>query len=205
MKFKFLQLFILTFILLSGCQTIKQKSDEVVEKENRSLLIDSMSAFGAIPIDAGRIKFDALVSSANKCIEGVPGFGFVLAKKSVLVKSKNQSHSLSLDLYNQWVYMEKTGQWRFTPPTHTVLAFLEALVQHRTEGGVQGRLSRYSKNKLTLIRGMRKLGFETLLSEKWLSPIIVSFLFPDDPKFEFTKPGCKQLQLISTFIFLLKL
>ena len=183
----------ITHVIVIHCETssgiLNPLADlaKVVEKENRSLLIDSMSAFGAIPIDAGRIKFDALVSSANKCIEGVPGFGFVLAKKSVLVKSKNQSHSLSLDLYNQWVYMEKTGQWRFTPPTHTVLAFLEALVQHRTEGGVQGRLSRYSKNKLTLIRGMKKLGFETLLSERWLSPIIVSFLFPDDPKFEFAK------------------
>ena len=183
----------ITHVIIIHCETSSgilnpiTEIAKIVEKEHRSLLIDSMSAFGAIPIDAGKIKFDALVSSANKCIEGVPGFGFVLAKKSVLIKSKNQSHSLSLDLYNQWIYLEKTGQWRFTPPTHSVLAFLEALNQHRSEGGVKGRLSRYSKNKNTLIQGMKKLGFETLLSEKWLSPIIVTFLFPDDPKFEFTK------------------
>jgi len=150
-------------------------------------LIDSMSAFGAIPIDAGKAKFDAIVSSANKCIEGVPGFGFVLAKKSILESSKNQSHSLSLDLYSQWKYMESSGQWRFTPPTHSVLAFLSALNQHKLEGGVLGRLARYEKNKSVLISGMQNLGFETLLSKKWLSPIIVAFLCPADQNFIFEK------------------
>jgi len=171
----------------SGILNPIDKISQVVDKEGRSLLIDSMSAFGAIPIDAGKIKFDAIVSSANKCIEGVPGFGFVLSKKSILESSEGQSHSLSLDLYSQWKYMESSGQWRFTPPTHSVLAFLSALNQHKLEGGVLGRLARYEKNKDILISGMHNLGFETLLSKKWLSPIIVAFLCPADQNFIFEK------------------
>ena len=171
----------------SGILNPIDKISQVVDKEGRSLLIDSMSAFGAIPIDAGKIKFDAIVSSANKCIEGVPGFGFVLSKKSILESSEGQSHSLSLDLYSQWKYMESSGQWRFTPPTHSVLAFLSALNQHKLEGGVSGRLARYEKNKDILISGMHNLGFETLLSKKWLSPIIVAFLCPADQNFIFEK------------------
>lgn len=152
----------------------------------RKLLIDSMSAFGAIPLSSQLIQYEAIVSSANKCIEGVPGFGFVIAKKSALQEAKGCSHSLSLDLHDQWVTMEKTGQWRFTPPTHTVTAFAEALRQHQEEGGVEARGSRYKANRDTLVKGMRKLGFETLLPDQWLSPIIVTFFNPAHPRFEFS-------------------
>src|SRR5690606_5443010 len=120
---------------------------EVVEARGRKLLVDSMSALGAVPLEAGKVRFEAVVSSANKCIEGVPGFGFVLARKDALEAAKGQCHSLSLDLHAQWETMEKTGQWRFTPPTHTVAAFLEALKQHEAEGGVEGRLARYTANR----------------------------------------------------------
>lgn len=149
------------------------------------LLIDSMSAFGAIPVSPKDIAFEALVSSANKCIEGVPGFGFVLAKKSLLAASAGNSHSLSLDIHAQWQAMEKTGQWRFTPPTHVIAAFLEALRLHAAEGGVAGRGARYAANRDVLVAGMRALGFETLLADRWLSPIIVTFFTPDDPAFRF--------------------
>tara|TARA_Y100001970_G_C14156947_1_gene816134 strand:- start:55 stop:1230 length:1176 start_codon:yes stop_codon:yes gene_type:complete len=167
--------------ILNPIKTISK----IVKSFNKSLLIDSMSAFGAIPIDCAEIEFDALVSSANKCIEGVPGFGFVLTRKSVIENTNNNSHSLSLDFYDQWKYMEETGQWRFTPPTHTILGFLSALNQHASEGGVLGRLNRYEKNKNILVEGMRELGFETLLPDKWISPIIVSFLYPADENFNF--------------------
>lgn len=183
----------ITHVVVIHCETSSgilnplEAIANVVEKNQRSLLIDSVSSFGAIPIDAGKIKFDALVSSANKCIEGVPGFGFVIAKQSVLESSKNQSHSLSLDLYSQWNYMNKTGQWRFTPPTHSISAFLSALMQHEKEGGVMGRLGRYEKNKDTLVSAMDFIGFETMLSKRWLSPIIVSFLYPDDDNFNFNE------------------
>ena len=153
----------------------------------RKLLIDSMSAFGAILVEPNKIKFEAIVSSANKCIEGVPGFGFILARKSALEAAQGNCHSLCLDLHDQWSHMNKTGQWRYTPPTHVLAAFLVALESHRKEGGVIGRGARYTKNQNALVSGMRSIGFETLLGERWLSPIIVTFFCPADPSFEFTK------------------
>jgi len=151
----------------------------------RKVLIDSMSAFGAIPLEAETVKYAAMVSSANKCIEGVPGFGFVIARTDELVAAKGNSHSLSLDVEAQWSAMEKTGQWRFTPPTHVVAAFIEALKGHKAEGGVAGRGGRYHRNRDTMVSGMRALGFETLLDDRWQSPIIVTFFCPADPKFSF--------------------
>ncbi|AVO39316.1 2-aminoethylphosphonate--pyruvate transaminase [Pukyongiella litopenaei] len=160
---------------------------EAVEAAGRRLLIDSMSAFGALPVEPAHVRFDALVSSANKCIEGVPGFGFVLARRDVLDGARGNSQSLSLDLHDQWAHMETTGQWRFTPPTHTVAAFLQALRAHEAEGGVAGRGARYARNRDVLVAGMRQLGFETLLDDRWLSPIIVTFFCPDDPAFAFDR------------------
>ncbi|MCT8997404.1 2-aminoethylphosphonate--pyruvate transaminase [Chelativorans intermedius] len=169
----------------SGILNPVEEIAAVVHARGRKLLIDSMSALGAIPLDAAKVPFEAVVSSANKCIEGVPGFGFVIARKEALRAARGRSHSLSLDLHAQWAYMEETGQWRFTPPTHVVAAFLEALGQHRAEGGVSGRLARYVENRDTLVEGMRALGFETLLADRWLSPIIVTFFNPADPRFAF--------------------
>jgi len=151
----------------------------------RRLLIDSMSAFGAVPVLPAEIAFDAVVSSANKCIEGVPGFGFVLARRDVLETCKGQAHSLSLDIHAQWAEMERSGQWRFTPPTHAVAAFLQALREHEAEGGVAARGARYAANRDRLVGGMRQQGFQTLLADQWLSPIITTFFCPADPAFAF--------------------
>jgi len=182
-----------THVVVVHCETssgilnpLKGISD-VVHGRGLKLIVDSMSAFGAVPVEVQEIPFEALVSSANKCIEGVPGFGFILAKKTALEAAKGNSHSLSLDIHDQWIYMNNTGQWRFTPPTHTVVAFLEALRLHEAEGGVQGRLARYTENRDILVSGMRGLGFETLLEDEWLSPIITTFFSPNDPKFDFTQ------------------
>jgi len=153
----------------------------------RKLLIDSMSAFGAVPLEVAQIRYEAMVSSANKCIEGVPGFGFVIALKSELEAAKGNSHSLALDVYAQWAHMNKTGQWRFTPPTHAVAAFLQALRSHEAEGGVAGRGARYARNCEVVVAGMRQLGFETLLKDRWQSPIIVTFFCPADPSFVFDR------------------
>jgi 2-aminoethylphosphonate-pyruvate transaminase len=144
-----------------------------------------MSAFGALPLDPVKLNCTAFVSSANKCIEGVPGFGFVIARKDEIEASKCNSHSLSLDVHAQWATMEKSGQWRFTPPTHVVAAFLKALDLHEAEGGVPARGARYTKNRDVMVKGMRDLGFETLLADRWLSPIIVTFFCPADPNFTF--------------------
>ena len=159
----------------------------VTARQGRRLLVDSMSAFGAVPLDVRTLPCDAFVSSANKCIEGVPGFGFVIAKKEVLSNAKGMSHSLALDIHDQWDVMNRTGQWRFTPPTHAVAAFIEALRLHALEGGQPGRLARYARNRDVLVEGMRGLGFEPLLTEAWRSPIIVTFFSPADPAFDFTR------------------
>lgn len=160
---------------------------EVVYRAGRKLLIDSMSAFGALPADVKTVRYEAIVASANKCIEGVPGFGFVIGRRSELELAQGRSHSLSLDVHAQWAHMNKTGQWRFTPPTHVVAAFMEALRLHKAEGGVAGRGQRYAENRDCLVQGMREIGFETLLNEPWLSPIIVTFFTPADNAFEFRK------------------
>lgn len=158
---------------------------KAVAAAGRKLVVDSMSAFGAVSLDG--VVFEALVSSANKCIEGVPGFGFVLAPRDVIANAAGNAHSLSLDVHDQWAYMEKTGQWRFTPPTHSVAAFLEALKAHETEGGVPARGARYAENRDVLVEGMRELGFETLLDARWLSPIITTFFTPAHAAFDFQR------------------
>ena len=183
----------ITHVVLVHCETSSGILNPVEEisratyAAGRKLLIDSMSAFGAVDIDPAKVRFEAIVSSANKCIEGVPGFGFILVRRSELEASKGNAHSLSLDLFDQWSYMEKTGQWRFTPPTHVVAAFIEALRLHKAEGGVAGRGQRYARNRDVLVDGMRALGFETLLRDRWLSPIIVTFFNPADLNFEFNR------------------
>ena len=158
---------------------------EIVARHGKGLLIDAMSAFGALPLSAKEIVFDAVVASSNKCLEGVPGLGFCLARKQALEASQGNAHSLALDLYDQWTSMERTGQWRFTPPTHAIIAFDKALEEFADEGGVEGRGRRYAENCRILIDGMRALGFETLLPDETQAPIIVTFHKPADPKFDF--------------------
>jgi len=157
----------------------------VVARAGRRLLVDSMSAFGALPVDARQIPFDALAASSNKCLEGVPGLGFVLCRRSALEATKGNAASLALDLFDQWQAMEKTSQWRFTPPIHCIAAFDQALQEHEAEGGVAGRGARYRNNCRILVEGMRRLGFETLLPDRLQAPIIVTFHMPADPRFVF--------------------
>ncbi|MDA5095373.1 2-aminoethylphosphonate--pyruvate transaminase [Aliiroseovarius sp. KMU-50] len=171
----------------SGILNPVEEISEAVYAAGRKLLIDSMSAFGAIELKVADVRYEAMVSSANKCIEGVPGFGFIIARNSELEAAKGNSHSLSLDVHAQWAHMNKTGQWRFTPPTHVVAAFLEALRAHKEEGSVAGRGARYTRNRDVMVAGMRELGFETLLKDRWLSPIIVTFFCPSDENFVFDR------------------
>ncbi len=158
---------------------------ETVARHGRSLMIDAMSAFGAIPLDAAKVPFDALVASSNKCIEGLPGVGYAIIRESVLAAAAGNAHSLSLDLHDQWKTMEGNGQWRFTPPTHVLAGFDQALAEHAAEGGVAGRGGRYGANCRILVDGMRALGFETLLPDELQAPIIVTFHTPSDPAFDF--------------------
>ena len=157
----------------------------VVKRLGRSTFVDAMSSFGAIPVDVSACGIDYLVSSANKCIEGVPGFSFVIARLSALQATAGYARSLSLDLRAQWEGLEKNGQFRFTPPTHALLAFRQALAELEEEGGVPGRAARYRANYETLIAGMRDMGFSEYLAPEDQGYIITSFLYPDDPGFAF--------------------
>ena len=159
----------------------------VVAKHGKGLIIDAMSSFGAIDIDARKTPFDAVIAASGKCLEGVPGMGFVIARRTVLEKCEGNSHSLALDLYDQWVYMNKTTQWRFTPPTHVVAALDEAITQYFDEGGLAARGGRYERNCKALIEGMRQLGFRSYLDDDIQAPIIVTFHAPDDPAYDFKR------------------
>ncbi len=157
----------------------------VVHQAGKSLIVDAMSSFAALPIDARTIPFDVLVAASGKCIEGPPGMGFVFVRREMIAQCEGRSSSLAMDLYDQWVYMEKTTQWRFTPPTHVVVAVDAALDQFVAQGGQPARLARYSANCQTLVTGMRELGFRVFLDAKIQAPIIVTFHAPADPAYTF--------------------
>ncbi|MFI4879571.1 MAG: 2-aminoethylphosphonate--pyruvate transaminase [Steroidobacterales bacterium] len=160
----------------------------IVKGRGRTLLLDSMSAFGGIPMDMAELKIDFLVSSANKCIQGVPGFGFVIARRDELMKCQGRARSLSLDLYDQWQGMEKGhGKWRYTSPTHVVRAFAQAMQELEAEGGVAARYKRYSENQRRLLNGMESLGFRCVLPRELHSPIITGFHSPQHPDYSFAK------------------
>lgn len=156
----------------------------VTKARAKFYMVDAMSSFGALPLDM-MDGIDVMVSSSNKCIEGVPGFSYVLVKRDMLLASKGVSHSVVLDLYEQWKGLEANGQFRFTPPTHALVAFHQAMKEHAEEGGVAARGARYARNAQILIKGMRELGFTTLLSDNEAGPIIQTFLTPRDPNFDF--------------------
>ncbi|HTE93782.1 MAG TPA: 2-aminoethylphosphonate--pyruvate transaminase [Bradyrhizobium sp.] len=157
----------------------------VVVRHGKSLIVDAMSSFGALPIDARTTPFDALIAASGKCVEGPPGMGFVFVRKEALERSAGNSTSLALDLHDQWAYMEKTTQWRFTPPTHVVVALNAALDQFIAEGGQPARLARYTANFEALVAGMRELGLRAFLPAAIQAPIIVTFHAPTDAKYTF--------------------
>lgn len=160
----------------------------VVKRHARRVLVDSMSGFGGIPLDVAALGIDALVSSANKCIQGVPGFGFVIVRRDVIAAAEGQARSLSLDLFDQWLEMEKgRGKWRFTSPTHVVRGFFQALQELEAEGGVAARHGRYSENQRRLVAGMERAGFACVLPRSLQSPIITGFRSPSAPRYEFRR------------------
>lgn len=158
---------------------------KVVRQQNCLYFVDSMSAFGAVPFDFEACQIDFLVSSANKCIEGVPGFAFAICRRESLLATEGVARTMSLDLLAQWQGLERNGQFRFTPPTHTILAFDQALNELDAEGGVAGRARRYRENHETLCRGMQEMGFQEYVSRELQGDIITSFRYPRDTRFEF--------------------
>ncbi|MDR2360170.1 MAG: 2-aminoethylphosphonate--pyruvate transaminase [Oscillospiraceae bacterium] len=174
----------ITHVAFVHCETTTgilnplEEISHAVKAHGRTLIVDAMSSFGGIPFNADELGIDFLISSANKCVQGVPGFAFVIAKRDVLMKCEGNARSLCLDLYDQWREMDASGKWRYTSPTHIVRAFNQALDELDAEGGILARYERYRLNHHVLIDGMRKLGFRTLLEDALQSPIITSFLYP---------------------------
>ena len=184
----------ITHVAMVHCETTTgmlnpvEAVGEIVRRLGRVFILDAMSSFGGIPMSMELTGAHYLISSANKCIQGVPGFGFVVADRAMLETTEGWSRSHSLDLFDQWREMETNGgKWRFTSPTHVVSAFSRALDELKDEGGIEARHTRYVANQKTMVKGMRALGFRTLLGDDLQSPIITSFYYPDDPEFEFQK------------------
>ena len=171
----------------SGIRNPLEEVAAVVAEHGRSLFVDSMSAFGALPLDLAKIRADVVVASSNKCLEGVPGLAFAVVRRETMEASAGNSPSIALDLHAQWVGFEKTGEWRFTPPTHVVAALAAAIDQFEAEGGVAARGARYGENCRILVEGMRAMGFRTYLPDELQAPIIVTFHTPADPAFVFPR------------------
>lgn len=171
---------------------------EVTADHGRGLIVDAMSTFGALEL--GSYTADAVVASANKCLEGVPGFGFAIVRQQAIQNAKGNAPSLSLDLYEQWAQFEADGQWRFTPPTHVVTALDQALDELTEEGGVKSRGERYRQNREVLVSGMRDMRFASPIPDAVQSPIITTWYYPKDSRFDF--PGfCELLRLRSYAIY----
>ena len=183
----------ITHVGLIHCETgtgvlnpMQQIADLCVRRD-KGLIVDAMSSFAALPIDARTVRFDALVAASGKCLEGVPGMGFVFIRNDVVARAAGNSHSLAMDLHDQHVYMERTGQWRFTPPTHVVAALAEAMRQFEEEGGQPARGARYAANCAALVDGMKALGFAPFLKPEIQAPIILTFHAPADPAYDFKR------------------
>ena len=181
----------ITHVALVHCETSAgilnplQAIAEVVARHGRSLIIDAMSSFGALEIDARTMPFDAVIAASGKCLEGPPGMGFVIVRRAALEQADGNCHSLAMDLHDQWVYMKKTTQWRFTPPTHVVAAFDSAIEQYLAEGGREARGARYANNCRILIEGLAKLGLRSFLPAEIQAPIIVTFHAPAISNYQF--------------------
>ena len=181
----------ITHVVMIHCETGAgvlnplQAVADVCLARGKGLIVDAMSSFAALEIDTRKVRFDALIAASGKCLEGVPGMGFVFIRKAILPQCEGNNTSLAMDLFDQHAYMEKTGQWRFTPPTHVLVALNEAIEQFEEEGGQAARLARYEGNYRTLIEGMTALGFKPFLDPAIQAPIIVTFHAPADPRYQF--------------------
>lgn len=169
----------------SGILNDIQSVGKVVRDAGKTFIVDAMSSFGGVDIPVSDWGIDFLVSSANKCIQGVPGFSFILCRRDKLLASEGKARSLSLDLLDQWKGMEKDGKWRFTSPTHVVLAFSKALDELAQEGGIPARSRRYTENNRLLIEKMRAMGFVTYIDGSHQGPIITTFFYPAGVSFRF--------------------
>jgi len=158
---------------------------EVARERGVRLMVDAVACFGGVPLDVAALDLEAVFVSPNKCLESVPGVAIVIAKRASLEAAKGRARSAVLDLQAQWAFMEQTGNWRWTPPTHVMGALAKACARHRAEGGIAPRMERYRRNWGVLVDGLRQKGFQTLLPDDVAIPIIATFLDPADPAYDF--------------------
>lgn len=180
----------ITHIAMVHCETTTgmlnpiEAVGQLADQYQKTFIVDAMSSFGGLPIDIEKCVIDYLISSANKCIQGVPGFGFVIAKRTALQQCESIARSIALDLYDQWKIMDVDGKWRFTSPTHVVAAFSQAIDELVEEGGIVARYERYTRHNRMIREAFEALGFKAYIEEEAQSPIITTYLFPHD-QFEF--------------------
>ena len=158
---------------------------KVVKAAGRTFIVDAMSSFAGVDIPVEELGIDFIISSANKCIQGVPGFSFIICRREALNKCEGQARSLALDLYDQWKTMDKDGKWRFTSPTHVVLAFAQALREMEKEGGIPARHERYASNNKLLCELLTDMGIRTFIGSENQGPIITTFFYPEHSNFSF--------------------
>ncbi|MDH4472878.1 MAG: 2-aminoethylphosphonate--pyruvate transaminase [Fluviicola sp.] len=160
---------------------------QVCKRFGKVFIVDAMSSFGGVQLKVKENCIHFLVSSSNKCIEGTPGFSFAICDLKQLQLAKDQAKSLSLDLYAQWKGLETNGQFRFTPPTLTIMAFKQALIELKEEGGIVAREARYKSNRAILKKELHQLGLIEYLPESIQGHIITSYLYPEHPNFDFDR------------------
>ena len=181
----------ITHVMVVHCETSTgvlnpiEAIADICRRHAKGLLIDAVASFGAFPLDAARLGFQAVVVSSNKCLQGVPGIGWAVVQKTALENARGNARMLALNLWDQNQHMDRTTAFRFTPPTQVLAAFAQALREHAAEGGVAARHARYSANWRRLVGGMRQMGFVTVVPDAFAAPIVATFHNPADPAFNF--------------------
>jgi 2-aminoethylphosphonate-pyruvate transaminase len=156
---------------------------DVVRAAGRRMVLDAVSAFGALPLDvAAHPEIDAAIFTANKCLEGVPGLAFVLARVDALRAASGAARSWSFDLRDIYDHAagDGWGSFRFTPPAQVLAALRTALHLHAAEGGPAARLARYRANARTLYEGLQDIGLVPYLASDVQGPIVLNVHAPHD-------------------------
>jgi len=168
----------------SGILSSLRPIGELCHKYGCEFIVDAMSSFAGVDIDVEREHIDYIISSANKCLQGMPGLAFVIAKKSALMQSKGRARSFYFDLHQQFYALETQREMPFTPPVQIIYALRQALNEFLAET-LSGRIERYQRNYELLIKGFAKLGFTCLTPEDRASHLLAIIRFPGDQSYNF--------------------
>ena len=161
-----------------------QEICDLSRRYNVEVIVDCMSSYAGIPIDIKKWDTGFLISSSNKCIQGMPGLVFVIFKKSLLPAIQNQKRSFYFDLYSQYTGFQKTGQMQYTPPVQVAYALRQAIDEYFAEGEMN-RWKRYRESWETLCSGLKQLGFQFLLPRQYESQILLAIIEPNHPAYNF--------------------